>query len=181
MNIMIPEKLNDNGHRHNTFQFNTLQYLYSFGGTMINSIKTLPPQPLTQPPSPHNPPTHTHTPTHTQTDTHPHTHTPYVTLMAFLWSIFCEPIRKKVIMIVGIELCPWWIQITIKYIPINYVCFDTVFFKTRGHLLVRAPPRLASPGLALPCLVMPCLVLPGFECDAFSSNIKNEIHMVGLF
>ena len=33
-------------------------------------------------------------------------------------------------------------------------------------------PRLASPGLALPCLVMPCLVLPGFECDAFSSNIK---------
>ena len=42
-------------------------------------------------------------------------------------------------------------------------------------------PRLASPGLALPCLVMPCLVLPGFECDAFSSNIKNEIHMVGLF
>ena len=42
-------------------------------------------------------------------------------------------------------------------------------------------PRLASPGLALPCLVMPCLVLPGFECDAFSSNIRNDIHMVGLF
>ena len=33
-------------------------------------------------------------------------------------------------------------------------------------------PHLASPGLALSCLVMPCLVLPGFECDAFSSNIK---------
>ena len=42
-------------------------------------------------------------------------------------------------------------------------------------------PRLASPRLALPCLVMPCLVLPGFECDAFSSNIKNWIHMVMLF
>ena len=42
-------------------------------------------------------------------------------------------------------------------------------------------PRLASPGFALPCLVMSCLVLPGFECDAFSSNIKNGIHKVGLF
>ena len=31
----------------------------------------------------------------------------------------------------------------------------TVFFKTRGHLLVWAPPRLASSGLAWPCLAMP--------------------------
>ena len=35
----------------------------------------------------------------------------------------------------------------------------TVFFKTRGHLLVWAPPRLASSGLAWPCLVMPCHAL----------------------
>ena len=35
----------------------------------------------------------------------------------------------------------------------------TVFFKTRGHLLVWAPPRLASSGLAWPCLAMPCHAL----------------------
>ena len=33
------------------------------------------------------------------------------------------------------------------------------FFKTRGHLLVSAPPRLASSGLAWPCLAMPCHAL----------------------
>ena len=36
---------------------------------------------------------------------------------------------------------------------------DTVFSKTRGHLLVWAPPRLASSGLAWPCLAMPCHAL----------------------
>ena len=36
---------------------------------------------------------------------------------------------------------------------------STVFFKTRGHLLVWAPPRLASSGLAWPCLAMPCHAL----------------------
>ena len=35
----------------------------------------------------------------------------------------------------------------------------TVFFKTRGHLLVWAPPRLASSGLTWPCLAMPCHAL----------------------
>ena len=34
-----------------------------------------------------------------------------------------------------------------------------VFFKTRGHLLVWAPPRLASSGLAWSCLAMPCHAL----------------------
>ena len=37
--------------------------------------------------------------------------------------------------------------------------YVTVFFKTRGHLLVWAPPRLASSGLAWPCLAMPCHAL----------------------
>ena len=65
-----------------------------------------------------------------------------------------------------------------KYIYIQYFSKPGDTFLS-GHRLVL--PRLASPGLALPCLVMPCLVLPGFECDAFSSNIKIGIHMVGLF
>ena len=34
----------------------------------------------------------------------------------------------------------------------------TVFFKTRGHLLIWAPPCLASSGLVWPCLAMPCHV-----------------------
>ena len=41
----------------------------------------------------------------------------------------------------------------------NWPALSTVFFKTRGHLLVWAPPRLASSGLAWPCLAMPCHAL----------------------
>ena len=40
-----------------------------------------------------------------------------------------------------------------------YIYIYTVFVKTRGHLLVWVPPRLASSGLAWPCLAMPCHVL----------------------
>ena len=42
---------------------------------------------------------------------------------------------------------------------ISVLWIHTVFFKTRGHLLVWAPPRLASSGLAWPCLAMPCHAL----------------------
>ena len=37
--------------------------------------------------------------------------------------------------------------------------YSTVFFKTRGHLLAWAPPRIASSCLAWPCLATPCHAL----------------------
>ena len=57
----------------------------------------------------------------------------------------------------------------------------TVFSKTRGHLLVWAPPRLPSSGLAWPCLAMPCLVLPGFECEHKKWNSYSWVVLMRIY
>ena len=90
----------------------------------------------------------------------------------------------------GIETCHGWWQRRLFDDLLNcfamfcfvlsseYHCNLQYFSKPRDTFLSGrrlALPRLASPGLALSCLVMPCLVLPGFECDAFSSNIKKMV------
>ena len=92
--------------------------------------------------------------------------------MMYVWNQFWEPH----LFTDTFQLFTWNLKLKTKILQYFSKPGDT-FLSGRRLVL----PRLASPGLALLCLVMPCLVLLGFECDAFSPNIKNGIHKVGLF
>ena len=79
------------------------------------------------------------------------------------WSVFFQLISNLAGVIIGWVLRNFSIFGPVaKCLPATICMWTiiecTVFFKTRGHLLVWAPPCLASSGLVWPCLAMPCHV-----------------------